>query len=90
MGGLARWEGEKGGKRRPETRDRRGSSCRAHGHRPKGLQGFAESIGLLSNGLGGVGEALQAKTGQRVENSEDASAIGKLNGLDAGCEFFIL
>jgi hypothetical protein len=53
------------------------------------LQGFAESIGLLSNGLGGVGKTLQAKTRQRVENSEDASAIGKLNGLDAGCEFFI-
>jgi len=54
------------------------------------LQGFAESIGLLSNGLGGVGETLQAETGQRVKNSEDASAIGKLNGLDVGCEFFIL
>jgi hypothetical protein len=44
----------------------------------------------LSNGLGRIGEALQAKTGQRVENSEDASPIGKLDGLDAWCEFFIL
>jgi hypothetical protein len=69
---------------------RRRSGCRAHGHRPKGSQGLAESIGLLSNGLGGVGETLQAKTGQRVENSEDAPPVGKLNGLNAGCEFFIL
>jgi hypothetical protein len=44
----------------------------------------------LSNGLGGVGEALQAKAGQRVENPEDASPIGKLNGFDAGREFLIL
>jgi hypothetical protein len=54
------------------------------------LQGLTESLGLLSNGLGGVGKALQTKTGQSVENSEDASPIGKLDGLDAGREFFIL
>jgi hypothetical protein len=44
----------------------------------------------LPNGLGGVGETLQAKTGQRVENPEDAPPVGQLNGLNAGCEFFIL
>jgi hypothetical protein len=44
----------------------------------------------LSNGLGRIGKALKAKTGQRVENSEDASPISKLDRLDAWCEFFIL
>jgi hypothetical protein len=76
--------------RRGKGKAPRRSGCRAHGHRPKGSQGLAESISLLSNGLGGVGVTLQAKTGHRVENSEDASPISKLNGLDAGCEFFIL
>jgi hypothetical protein len=78
------------GSKRGKGKAPRRSGCRAHGHRPKGSQGLAESISLLSNGLGGVGVTLQAKTGQRVENSENAPPVVQLNGLDAGCEFFIL